>query len=289
MTTILIASSEPRAGRSTVAAAIAYRIARSGKPVTLARLAGDDSANADAATFGALEYVNSPGKPVAVADVSSLTGDLVIEAPCGSAKALAAALNARVIAVGGSNAKALDVAPDALAGVVVTRAPARELAVIGKRAGVLAILAEDRTLAAPSVADIATALQARWLAGGDETTSAIDRVMIGTVASDAASPYFGQRARTCVITRFDKTDIQLAALLTDLECLVITGGGEPSPYLIDRIGNGRSDVAVLLAPAGTVATMRAIEPLFGLSRFSGAGKLERAVALLDEANVPLEF
>ena len=98
-----------------------------------------------------------------------------------------------------------------------------------------------------------------------------------------------KRARTCVITRFDKTDIQLAALLTDLECLVITGGGEPSPYLIDRIGNGRSDVAVLLAPAGTVATMRAIEPLFGLSRFSGVGKLERAVALLDEANVPLEF
>ena len=289
MTTILIASSEPRAGRSTVAAAIAYRIARSGKPVTLARLAGDDSANADAAMFGALEYVNSPGKPVAVADVSSLTGDLVIEAPSGSAKALAAALNARVIAVGGSNAKALEVAPDALAGVIVTRAPARELAVIGKRARVLAILAEDRTLAAPSVADIATALQARWLAGGDETTSAIDRVMIGTVASDAASPYFGQRARTCVITRFDKTDIQLAALLTDLECLVITGGGEPSPYLIDRIGNGRSDVAVLLAPGGTVATMRAIEPLFGLSRFSGAGKLERAVALLDEANVPLEF
>ena len=288
MTRLLIASSEAGAGRSMIAAAIAYRMARAGKPVTLARLAGDASAEADAAAFAALEYMTAPEKPLAAGDVASLSGDVVLETPAGSVKDLAATLGARVIAVGAPDSRPVEVAPDALAGSVLTRAAASEVTVVRARAGVLAVLAEDRALAAPSVADIAIALQAKWLAAG-EATNSIGRIMIGTVSSDAASPYFGQRERTCVVTRFDKTDIQLAALQTDIECLVITGGGEPSPYLIDRIGSGRSDVAVLLAPGDTIESVRAIEPLFGASRFSGDAKLARVVALLDEAEFPLEF
>jgi hypothetical protein len=113
--------------------------------------------------------------------------------------------------------------------------------------------------------------------------------MIGTVASDAAAPYFRNRARTCVVTRYDKTDIQLAALQTDMACLVLTGGGEPSPYLLDRVRGSRDDVAVLLAEASTVEAVRIIEPLYAASRFEGQGKLERAIALLDAANFPLDL
>jgi BioD-like phosphotransacetylase family protein len=111
--------------------------------------------------------------------------------------------------------------------------------------------------------------------------------MIGTIASDAASPYFANREQTCVVTRFDKTDLQLAALNTDLQCLVLTGGGEPSPYLLDRVAGHRPDVAVLLAPGTTVETVRSLEPLFGASAFSGQGKLARAVELLDAANAQI--
>jgi BioD-like phosphotransacetylase family protein len=288
MTILLIASSEPRAGRSVVAAAIAYRLGRAGKPVTLARLEGDDSAAADAATFASLESIVTPGAPVTPAGVASLTGDVVLEAPPGSVKDLAQSLNARVICAGTPSSAAVDAPKDALAGTVVTRANAADVAAVTKRAGVLAVLAEDRVLAAPSVADIAAAIEAQWLAGARDHAS-IDRVMIGTVASDAASPYFGQRARTCVVTRFDKTDIQLAALLTDVECLVITGGGEPSPYLIDRVRSSRDDVAVLLSPKSTIDTMREIEGLYTHSRFDGQGKLNRTVELLDEADFPVEF
>ena len=77
MSILLIASSEPRAGRSLIAAAIAYRIGRAGGPVTLARLDGDESAAADAAAFASLEGVVTPGKPVAAGDVAKLTGDVV--------------------------------------------------------------------------------------------------------------------------------------------------------------------------------------------------------------------
>jgi BioD-like phosphotransacetylase family protein len=288
MTIILIASSEPRVGRSVVAAAIAYRMARAGKPVTLARLAGDESANADAAAFAALESVVTPGKAISAADAAKLTGELVLEAPAGSVSQLAATLNARVIAVGLPSSAAIDASADVLAGQIITSVPAADAAAVSKRAGVLAVLLEDRVLAAPSVADIAATLRARTLAGGTHNAS-VDRVMIGTVSSDAAAPYFANRARTCIITRFDKTDIQLAALQTNLECLVITGGGEPSPYLIDRVAGSHGDVALLLAPEGTVESMHAIEALYATGRFEGAGKLERAVAMLDEAGLPVDL
>jgi BioD-like phosphotransacetylase family protein len=164
---------------------------------------------------------------------------------------------------------------------IITRVPASDAAAIASRANVAAVLLEDRVLAAPSVSDVAATLGARWLT--PESHNSFDRVMIGTVSSDAASPYFGNRDRTCIITRFDKTDIQLAALQTDIECLVMTGGGEPSPYLMDRVRSTRDEIAVILADGSTVETMRAIEPLFGASRFEGNGKLARAFELLDEA------
>jgi BioD-like phosphotransacetylase family protein len=106
------------------------------------------------------------------------------------------------------------------------------------------------------------------------------------VASDAATPYFGQRVRTCVVTRFDKTDIQLAALQTEVACLLLTCGGEPSPYLLDRVQGSRPDVAVLLTEQTTVDAMRSVEELYARSRFAGVTKLMRAVELLDEAGAP---
>lgn len=290
MSVLIVASSQPRAGRSLIAAALAYRFARSGKPVTLARLSGDDSANADAKTFASLEYIHSPGKPISDGDLVALAaaGDVIVEAPPGPVKALAEKHKAWVIAVGTAASPESDAPKDALVGMVVIGVAAADLATVRQRAGVLAALAEDRALAAPSVGDIADALKARWLVENGAHGS-IERVMIGTVSSDAASPYFENRERKCVVTRFDKTDIQLAALQTDMEVLVLTGGGQPSPYLLDRVAGTRDDVSVLLAEDGTVDVMRSIGGLYGGSRFEGAGKLERGVALLDEAGVAVEL
>jgi BioD-like phosphotransacetylase family protein len=285
MGVLIVASSQPRMGRSLVAAALAYRMARAGKAVTLARLNGDESAVPDAAAFGSIEYVRSAGQPIDVGDVASLSGDVVIEAPAGPVKQIAQQLGGRVVVAGTVSSPATDASNESLAGTIVTKVPESEISAVSARSGFLAALPEDRILAAPSITDIAARLKARWLHESGDHAS-IDRVMLGTVASDAASPYFSNRERKCVITRYDKTDIQLAALFTDLACMVITGEGEPSPYLIDRVSGRREEVALLQAPGTTVEVMTALEDLFGQSRFDGAGKLERAVELLDAANVP---
>lgn len=283
MSIILITSSQERAGKSVIAAAIAWRMAQAGRAVTLARLTGDAGAASDAAAFAQLDGIASPGAPVTAEDLASAgASDLVVEAPAGDASAAAKRLQARVIQV--ARADASDAAK---AGVetIVTRARAGDVAAIAVREGVLAALMEDRVLAAPSVEDIARAVEATWLAEATPRGT-IDRVMIGTVASDAASPYFGARERKAVVTRYDKTDILLAALLTDVDMLVLTGGGAPSPYLMDRVQGTRDDITVVLAEQDTVATMRTIEGLYGQSRFDGAGKMLRAAALLDEAGLP---
>jgi hypothetical protein len=289
MAVILVASSEPRVGRSVTAAAIAYRMGRAGKPVTLARLDGGESAAPDAATFAALEGIVSPGRPVAPDALVSLPGDVIAEAPAGAVKDLATKLKARVVVVGGPRSADTDAPKDTIAATILTRVAAADLASVSARAGIAAVIAEDRVLAAPSVDDIARTLEATWLAGEGDGGHSVGRVMLGTVASDAASPYFANRESTCVITRFDKTDIQLAALQTDLQCMVITGGREPSPYLLDRVRGSRDDVALLLTSGSTVESMNAIEHLYATSRFDGETKLLRAVALLDEAGVPVEF
>jgi BioD-like phosphotransacetylase family protein len=83
--------------------------------------------------------------------------------------------------------------------------------------------------------------------------------------------------------------VQLAALLTDVDLLVLTGGGDPSPYLMDRVRGTRDDISVVVAAEDTVDTMRAIEGLYGASRFDGAGKMLRAAQLLDQAGCPVTF
>jgi BioD-like phosphotransacetylase family protein len=285
MSVLIVVSAEPRAGRSTIAAALAYRMGSAGAPVTLVRLDGDASATADAAAFAALPYINSPGTPVALSDIDTLSGDVVAEAPPGAAPVRA---GARAVAVAAPGESVSPVDAETLAGIVVTRVAASQVAAEAARDGVWAAIPEDRVLAAPSVRHIAEALGARWLVEANGHSS-IERVMIGTIASDAASPYFQNRERIAVVTRFDKTDVQLAALLGDIGCMVLTGGGEPSPYLLDRVRSGPDPVAVLLAPDDTVESMRAIEGLYGASRFEGELKLARAVELLEQAGLPSAF
>jgi BioD-like phosphotransacetylase family protein len=280
MAVLLVASAEPGVGRSVFAAALAWRLARDGKRVTLARLAGDEGAAADAAAFASIEELMAPAQPVQGGDLKDVAGDVVAEAPAGPVDALAKELDARVALVATPSSRPLDVPPDRLETRILTRVPEAQVARL--RAPGVAVVGEDRILAAPSVDDIARATKAEYLHRADVPIS-IERVMLGTIASDAASPYFGNRERTCVVTRHDKTDVQLAALFTDMVCLVLTGGKPPSPYLLDRVSGRREEVAVLLAPGDTVETMRAIEGLYGASRFDGRGRMERAVALLDVA------
>jgi hypothetical protein len=138
----------------------------------------------------------------------------------------------------------------------------------------LGVLAEDAMLAGPRVSEMARALDATYLYEDGDSDEVAEHLMIGPISSDPGQPYFGRHERKAVITRFDKTDVQLAALESPgLTCLILSGGQQPSPYILDRVQSEESPI--LLTRHGTVAAMRTLEDLYGATRLGGREKLER--------------
>ena len=268
MAVILVAGQAPGVGASTVAAGLAHRAAYAGRAVRLERLAGDDAAAADAAAFAAFEIADASGEPIAAADFSIGAAVTILEAPIGAnASALAADLSATLVEV------TADPEAQASAALFVTHA---------SDGGPFSI-PEDRRLAAPTVGRLIEASGSSVLSRSVEGDAAIcENIVAGPIAADANAPYFERFDHKVVITRAEKVDIVLAAMSTSTACLILTGGGEPSPYLVDRVAASR-DTTLLLAPGGTVETLREVEDTFGSSAFAGELKLDRIGALMRDA------
>ena len=275
MTVLLVGGVGAGAGATTVAVGLAGRLARSGRPVRLERLAGDGRAGADADLFASLDFAEGGGRPL---DAGALDGRLpaegavlIVEAPAGAAASgVAARLGARSLLVAPEGSEAQAPAGGAL---VRTRSS-------GAVPGALR-LPEDRLLAAPTVGRLIEASGARVLARSVEGDAAIiEHILIGAISHDATdASYFERHPRTAVITRAEKVDIALGALRSGVSCLVLSGGAEPSPYLLDRAAAGR-ETTLLLAPGGTVETVRDVEGTFGSAPFAGEAKIERIGELM---------
>ncbi|MCH8901886.1 MAG: hypothetical protein IIC88_06270 [Chloroflexi bacterium] len=306
MSTLLIASLQPGEGRTTTAAALGARLAAEGRNVRLLRVRSPEGADAaaedDARTLAAVPGCASPRAAVseqeaqAEANSANAAGDVcIIETPSGIPHELAVRLAARVVLVSagvdeagsGDLSAAAQTLGDTFLGVVATRQPERRLdaaeALLRERGlACLAALPEDRLLAGPNVREMAETLRASRLVEEGEEEEALEYVMLGPISVDPGQPYFLQHGRKAVINRFDKMDLHLAALATEPDCLILTGGQAPSPYLLDRLAGSELDITVLLSPEGTVRTVELLDDLYGHTRFTGRRKLDRAVELFRE-------
>lgn len=302
MRALLVASLQQHAGKTGVAAALAQRFAYQGRRVLALRLgaSGDAGASADAAYFSTLPGARGRGgSPVlnsgAPGTIAELAGDSlpIVEAEAGGALAvIAGSIDAAVIVVQRGlpdddtilSLQNLALAlGERLLGIVLLAVPQGKLAqaegVIDEAAlPLLASLPEDRLLFSPTIAEIADALQAEMLLGDEAEDQVIEELMIGPVTVDPGQPYYARRGNKAVITRSDKTDLQLAALQTNTDCLILTGGIAPSPYTLDRASN--EEVALMVTRTDTRATVDRLADIFEGSRFSSERKLERMAELL---------
>lgn len=271
MSRIVVAAVQPGAGATTIAAGLAHRLAYAGHRVRLERLAGDPRAEVDAAAFAGIEVADCAGVPLAEGDLPADAANVVtvVEAPARADGAtVAQRLGARLVLV------TTDLSSTTGGDLVIANHQLRA----GGRA-----IPEDRLLAAPTVARLIEASGARVLSRSEEGDSAIvEHVVVGAISHDSADAYFQRFPRRAVVSRVEKVDLALAAMLTQSDCLLLTGGEEPSPYILDRAASTRT-TTLLLAPEGTVETLRDIEGTFGSTPFSHAAKVERIGALLREA------
>ncbi|MEX0786485.1 MAG: DRTGG domain-containing protein [Dehalococcoidia bacterium] len=299
MSTIIIASLAPGEGRSAVAVGLGALLAEEGRSVRLLRVRSGEGADAnaedDARTLASVPGCKGQRSAVTEQDAQAQAGDediLIVEAPPGEPSGLAAKLAGRVVLVSsslddmrlGDLATASATLGKASAGVIVTRQAERGLSKVEAKLGerglkLLVALPEDRLLAGPSTTELAGALHASHLLEGDEEDEAVENVMIGPVSADPGQPYFLQHGSKAVVNRFDKMDLHLAALATEPDCLILTGGRPPTPYLIDRASANDWGLSVLLSPESTVRTMELVDELYGRTRFAGERKLQRAVEL----------
>jgi uncharacterized protein len=143
----------------------------------------------------------------------------------------------------------------------------------------LALVPEDRTLAAPSVSEIGASLGARILYAGENEREVVEDVLIGPVYADPARPLFRRFASKAILAPFNKTDLHLAAIETNAACLVITGGRDPSPYVIDR-AQGEA-TTILLSQLDTPGTVASLADVWSQTRFRGDRKADAAYAHLD--------
>ncbi len=269
MAVIVVAGTAEGAGASTVAVGLAHRAAYAGHTVRLERIEGDERAASDARAFGLLDFALASGAPIAEAAAPKDDGVTIIEAPAGAdAAGLASRLGARLVLVGPEGTTGL-----ADATVIMNHV---------RKAGALR-LAEDRLLASPTVGALIEASRARVLARSELGDADIcEHIVISPIASDPNDAHFARYPRKAVVARSEKVDSALAALKTDTRCLILSGGTNPSPYVVDRVASDRR-VTLLLAPEGTIETVRDIEGTFGRSPFSGPEKAERVGELLRAA------
>ncbi len=178
---------------------------------------------------------------------------------------------------------------DRLLGVIFNRVPAEELDFVEQQAvpyleeqdiPVLGTIVERSALAAISVGEMMDALNARPLTENVNRDALIEHMMVGAMGAQEALSRFRVLQNKAVITGGDRTDVQLAALETSTQALVLTGNLRPSAGVLERAQ--AQGVAVVLVPTNTMETVERVEGVFGKTRLGQAEKLARFEALMAE-------
>jgi BioD-like phosphotransacetylase family protein len=295
MPALVLFSQRPRVGKTAVAVGLAQRLRQDKRSAALIRVGApdDESAAADARCFAALGLAaGNTSQPLSPEEAAGLTRGapettFLLELPAteaarpGDGAAFLVERFANLDAAGAASlGKTLG---PSFAGLMVTATPASRLSAVtadltGQAVPLLAALPEDRLLAAPTIGEIAAALDAQALFLDGRADTLVERMTIASIAADPGQDYFVRFGPQAVIVRCDKPDLHLAALHTSTLCLILTGGRMPLAYVTERAES--EGVPILITAKDTPGAVGALEPLYGGGRFSGRAKAERIVQLM---------
>lgn len=159
---------------------------------------------------------------------------------------------------------------DRLIGVVINDIPLSELGKVQsvvkpyleqQDIPVFAMLPKDNLLHSVSVRNLAKRLKAKVLCRPDRLDLMVESLSIGAMNVNSALEYFRQRENMAVVTGSDRTELQMAALETSTQCLVLTGHTPPQPLILSRAED--LEVPVLSVNLDTLTTVEIIDRAFG--------------------------
>ncbi len=178
---------------------------------------------------------------------------------------------------------------DRLLGIVINDAPANRFEMLNTKLrqfleqqgiAVFGVLPRSSLLQSVSVDELVKQLNAEVLCRSARTDAMVESLVIGAMNVNSALKYFRQRQNMAVVTGGDRTDLQLAALETSTQCLILTGHIAPSKEILARAEE--MEVAVLSVDLDTLTTVEIIDRAFGQIRLNDPIKVECICQMADE-------
>jgi hypothetical protein len=176
-----------------------------------------------------------------------------------------------------------------LLGLVINAVPRRQMGFVHRVARplleerdlpVFAVLPEERLLTSISVRELVQQMHAEVLCCEDEMDGLIEYLMVGAMTAEGALTHFRRRPNKAVITGGDRHDVQIAALETSTQCLILTGNHPPSADVLRRARE--VNVPIIVVEPDTLTTVRVVERIFGHTFVREPRKIARFSTILEE-------
>ncbi|XHX77087.1 MAG: phosphotransacetylase family protein [Stenomitos frigidus ULC029] len=137
---------------------------------------------------------------------------------------------------------------------------------------IFGLLPRSALLRSVSVSELVKQLKAEVLCRADRLDLMVESLSIGAMNVNSALKYFRKGRNMAVVTGGDRTDIQLAALETSTQCLILTGQMPPSPAIISRAED--LEIPILSVDLDTLTTVEIVDRAFGQVRVNEPVKVE---------------
>jgi uncharacterized protein len=149
-----------------------------------------------------------------------------------------------------------------------------------KDIGLLGILPSSNLLRSVSVGELVKQLKAEVLCRPDRLDLMVESLTIGAMNVNSALKYFQARHNMAVVTGGDRTDLQLAALETSTQCLILTGHIPPSRIIISRAED--LEIPILSVDLDTLTTVEIVDRAFGQVRLHEPIKFQHICQMIEE-------
>jgi len=176
---------------------------------------------------------------------------------------------------------------DRLIGVVFNQVPENKLKNVKTEASeyfknqgiaVLGAIPEIRALYGISVGELAEKLSGELITAKDKSEDLIENIMLGAMSPDSAIDYYNRKKNKAVVTRYDRADMQLAALETSTRCLIVSGG-RPTQSVMVKADDKKIPVMVVEKSVNEI--IDGIESALSVTKFHNIQKLQALNPLLD--------
>lgn len=166
-------------------------------------------------------------------------------------------------------------------GVLINDIPADQLSLIESTVRpflerqdipVLGMMPRSSLLRSVSVRELVLQLQAEVLCRPDRLDLMVESLAIGAMNVNSALKYFRKRRNMAVVTGGDRADIQMAALETSTQCLILTGHLPPQPFILTRAEE--LEIPILSVDLDTLTTVEIVDNTFGQVRLHEPVKVE---------------